>query len=593
MDDASDCMVDYVVVPLVHARNERDVLRGGDRNVPLTRSDLLVPAHQWSTSVVGRISEWLDFDGVNERTILNSRLVLRQEIEWALHLSLSAVILPTPTWACTNYASCVLSSLLSSSGCAFWVEVPLISSKQMMIFSQELDDLEAHETFDDSWECWAKMKTLCNHHPNLHVALVVTENVPEEQVVDRWIGEPVRALILPVEIFLTNKKGFPVLSKRHQAFVKKFFHYSVQVIIRGAIRHPSGPSAYQQYITWLWKQIPQLTELQRFERPYWDYLQSPLQPLMDNLESQTYETFEKDPVKYQKYEEAILEALVKDPFLKGKEQVVVMVLGAGRGPLVSAAIRAAKNANRKLKIFALEKNVNAINTLLNQRDSNPLWQDVTVISTDIRHWKTDHLADVVISELLGSFGDNELSPECLYGAQHLMKEGGISIPSSYTSFLAPLSSHKLYTEVGTFNNPKNYETAYVVKFHAAHVLAPTKPCFTFQHPSKNTNCDRYCVQEFSFTHSAMVHGLAGYFDAELYKDVHISIHPPTSTPDMFSWFPLFFPFKTPVYIPEDSTVSVHMWRLTDGKKVWYEWSMNGPSTVPIHNANGKSWWIGL
>jgi hypothetical protein len=29
-----------------------------------------------------------------------------------------------------------------------------------------------------------------------------------------------------------------------------------------------------------------------------------VQPLMDNLESQTYETFEKDPVKYVQYEKA-------------------------------------------------------------------------------------------------------------------------------------------------------------------------------------------------------------------------------------------------------------------------------------------------
>ena len=40
-----------------------------------------------------------------------------------------------------------------------------------------------------------------------------------------------------------------------------------------------------------------------------DYLQAPLQPLMDNLESQTYEAFEKDPVKYAQYEKAIVKAL--------------------------------------------------------------------------------------------------------------------------------------------------------------------------------------------------------------------------------------------------------------------------------------------
>lgn len=36
-----------------------------------------------------------------------------------------------------------------------------------------------------------------------------------------------------------------------------------------------------------------------------------------------------------------------------------------------------------------------------------------------------------VSELLGSFGDNELSPECLDGAQRFLKPDGISIPSSY------------------------------------------------------------------------------------------------------------------------------------------------------------------
>lgn len=30
-------------------------------------------------------------------------------------------------------------------------------------------------------------------------------------------------------------------------------------------------------------------------------------------------------------------------------------------------------------------------------------------------------------------------------------------------------------------------------------------------------------------------GFAGYFDATLYKDVHLGIEPSTATPNMFSW----------------------------------------------------------
>lgn len=49
---------------------------------------------------------------------------------------------------------------------------------------------------------------------------------------------------------------------------------------------------------------------------------------------------------------------------------------------------------------------------------------VTVVSSDMREWVAPEKADIIVSELLGSFADNELSPECLDGAQHFLK--GIS-----------------------------------------------------------------------------------------------------------------------------------------------------------------------
>ena len=43
-----------------------------------------------------------------------------------------------------------------------------------------------------------------------------------------------------------------------------------------------------------------------------------------------------------------------------------------------------------------------------------------------------------------------------------------------------------------------------------------------------------------------MHGLAGYFEAILYGDVGLSIHPQRKdhvSKDMLSWFPLFFPLR--------------------------------------------------
>lgn len=63
----------------------------------------------------------------------------------------------------------------------------------------------------------------------------------------------------------------------------------------------------------------------------------------DNLESETYEIFETDPVKYAQYEEAVL-AFLRDRLAAGRTPpFTIMVLGAGRGPLVAASLRAARS----------------------------------------------------------------------------------------------------------------------------------------------------------------------------------------------------------------------------------------------------------
>ena len=54
-------------------------------------------------------------------------------------------------------------------------------------------------------------------------AIEVGADMPSEAVIDKWLGEPIKAAILPTSIFLTNKKGFPVLSKAHQRIIFSLF----------------------------------------------------------------------------------------------------------------------------------------------------------------------------------------------------------------------------------------------------------------------------------------------------------------------------------------------------------------------------------
>ena len=84
-----------------------------------------------------------------------------------------------------------------------------------------------------------------------------------------------------------------------------------------------------------------------------------------------------------------------------KAPFTVIVVGAGRGPLVKAARSAAARLSIDLKVWAVEKNPNAIITL-QHRKAMEHWDNVEIIGGDMRFWKAPHKADIIVSELLGS-----------------------------------------------------------------------------------------------------------------------------------------------------------------------------------------------
>lgn len=126
----------------------------------------------------------------------------------------------------------------------------------------------------------------------------------------------------------------------------------------------------------------------------------------------------------------------------------------------------------------------------------------------------------------------EIYPECLDGAQmYLHPTHGISIPQAYTSYIAPLSStklwnmakiafptdntgkvshsilycvslyylncdvlrctilcpnhaHALLSSAVRWSMDQGLETPYVVRLHNCHVTHDEKPVFTFDHPNR-------------------------------------------------------------------------------------------------------------
>ena len=178
--------------------------------------------------------------------------------------------------------------------------------------------------------------------------------------------------------------------------------------------------------------------------------------------------------------------------------------------------------------------------------------------------------------------------------------GGISIPASYTAHISPIASSRHHTDLlrrvkTDDNNP--FETPYVVWLQAYDHIATVNPAhqiqqlWEFKHPNPhlsttgNTHNKRQAIAKFRTTTArGKINGIAGYFEAVLYKDVELSTRPDhidLKSRDMFSWFPAYFPLKQPFWVPDGETeIDVYFWRHTDGRKVWYEWCVEGYFIVP-------------
>ncbi|RLU15326.1 hypothetical protein DMN91_012320 [Ooceraea biroi] len=484
---ANDSRYDFVCVPLVHPLYKREFISGPAKNRrgPFTRPDLILNSSEWSNLIIGKVSPFINVDSTDPVVRKNSEKTLTQELSLASHFGLSAV----------------------------WVQVPMENPIRQSYSFRASE--ESPRVDENPWEWWNTFRAI-----------------------DRWLGEPVRCLVLPTTLFLTNKKGYPVLSKAHQAIVKKFAALEIQFILTGATRYQSI-SYYHNYLDFLWKSCQTNGTVEKFARGYEDYLQCPLQPLSDNLESQTYEIFEKDPVKYREYQNAIYEA-IKTTVSKLEEErkIIIMVVGAGRGPLVTASLNAGETSpagNQDLR--GGEEPECRDNP---GGDSERRLEGLSHGGI-VRHegLESPEKADIIVSELLGSFGDNELS-----------RNDGINIPQSYTSYIAPVQSSKLYNEVKQLKDRDkhplaHFEALYVVHLQNKYDIAKPRPVFTFTHPNADPVADnsRYETITFPVEQNCSLHGFSGYFTAILYKNIALSIEPSTYSTDMFSWFPLFFPLK--------------------------------------------------
>ncbi|SCW01314.1 LAFE_0D09846g1_1 [Lachancea fermentati] len=625
---------DYVLLPITNSRyrdHVKRVFQEYREQTPGVRK-LWVPEPQLqelavppftndkdTPGYIGLISSWLELESGDACVRELSFQVLVNEWEYARFVGIKQLILAPPRDLNNlhQYAQMIAKALSRGD------EHSPVLSISLPLF-EDTDPLS-------TWELWSTIRKICDYHQNLTISLALPRDKTPSYVLERWLAEPVTCLLVSSSIFATNQYNFPVLNKFNQYIIHEFQKVNgnsqpklgeLCIILHGVEKYANevrgGESAYLEYINYLLKRGDKAMGMEYANvADCIPRIMPPLSPFEDNLANEAYHTFEKDQTKYNLYEQAITQALEelireqKTMLVKNNRPIVVLVAGAGRGPLVDRALQALKALNvPQYHIIALEKNPEAF--LYLQKRKYEYWNDaVDIVRENMCSWNKPIKVDICISELLGSFGCNELSPECLWSIQkNHSKPSTKFIPQSYSSYLAPVSAPLLHQKLHQMKELNSQEKLWVIH-NIPYCILSTKinEIWAFNHPSTpfSEPFTKSVVAEFKIRNKGEIHGLVGYFTAKLYGTVTLSILPndhtvklfaqqdddiaqlsiddarPSSelyiksehTPNMTSWSPIFFPLKQPFFISDDTQLEVFVTRNHSqaDSKVWYEWSV--------------------
>lgn len=455
----------------------------------------------------------------------------------------------------------------------------------------------------DSWTQWNSIRNHLRPDLRIGVCLLLNDDLADdEEELSRWTGEPVRMVIIHTDQFVQSPghNGSLRLPGRCKEFLKRLaLANSLKISFVLESRPGQIVAPYLEYLNSLFATIKYQNEDRL--RPWDDKIQPPLQPLSSNLDSGTYFVFEMDSMKYIQYRDAMILALrqLLANEKKHERKFILMILGAGRGPLVDSFINAieAVDTSCRFKIYALDKNPSSVRTLLYKQKN--VWTDRTglyeteVVEADMRTWMPNEKADIIACELLGSLGDNELSPECLDGVWRFSTSKTISIPQSYASYIGPICCYKMHQELYRLKGAESniYDQIYVCRLTNFYHISKPQLLFQFEHydlslaPEERCN-ERYTQLTFYSKVDTVCHGFAGYFSSVLFGHVTISTLFENKTPNMDSWFPAYIPLKEPVQMPKGTKLVIHFWRKESASSVWYEWVLTSPVKSRIYTMRG-------
>ncbi len=228
---------------------------------------------------------------------------------------------------------------------------------------------------------------------------------------------------------------------------------------------------------------------------------------------------------------------------------VVVDLGAGTGILGIWALQAGA-----AHVYAIEQ-TDAIDLARQIANANGFSDKISFIQANSLEVELEHQADVLVSETLGSFAIDENLLRFLPDARRrFLKPGGRMLPSALRLFAAPVDAPQTWNKLDFWRQqPGGVDFSPAFELFSRKILIESvKPTQLLSEATELESVDLATWEHsdyqwrgyFSLQRKGMIHGMAGWFEAEL-AGKWLGTAP--GQPDTH-WKQAFFPFRDPIHV---------------------------------------------
>jgi len=255
--------------------------------------------------------------------------------------------------------------------------------------------------------------------------------------------------------------------------------------------------------------------------------------------------------------------------------IKVLVVGAGRGRLALFALDAIREAGRKGEVHVIDASPRAIDFLRSRfkeeiRHGDMAVHDAWIVSPAPENplpctlEGLENAFNIIVSEVFGSFGDNEFLPEIVSTAgKRWGARGHAMIPQSWTTYVAPIQSSSIAARhlkqiPHVMGVPDDCvflsvpQIAYTSVTSTDQRLFEADLCFECSRESqwRPSTSETKRQKKVDNESLVVVNGFIGFFSAELWKGISIDTRMGYDFErNTFHWEAFFFPvLSTPLQV---------------------------------------------